>query len=57
MKLIQFLRKGVYSYDYMGEWEKNQWNMITWKRRFLDTLTDGRYNWCRLNACKNLKKK
>ena len=36
------------------EWLGNvQWNIITWKRIFLQSLKYGRYFWYRLCACTN----
>ena len=32
---------------------KIQWNIITWKTKFLQSFKYGRYYWCRLHAHKN----
>ena len=42
-RFILLLQKGVYLYEYMDDWEKMWWNIITWKRRFLQSLNYGRY--------------
>ena len=47
-KFILLLGKDVYRYEYMDDWKKIQWNIITWKRRLLYSLKYERYYWCRL---------
>ena len=42
-KFILLLWKGVYPYEYMDDWKKIQWDIITWKRRFLQSLKYERY--------------
>ena len=40
-------------YRWLG---KIQWNIITWTRRFLQSLKYGRYYWCRLCVRKSLQR-
>ena len=49
-KSILFVKKLlIFMNIWMG---KLQWNFVTWKRRFLQSLKYGRYYWCRLHARK-----
>ena len=42
---------------WIHEWlRKIHWNIITWKRRFLQSPKYGKYYWCRLHALKKLCK-
>ena len=43
-----FWEKKLYHIDTWMIWKKNQWNIITWERRFLESSNFGRYYWCRL---------
>ena len=52
-KFILWLQKGVYSYEYMDDWEKfNETFSIIWKRLLLQSPKYGRYYWSRVHACK-----
>ena len=53
---ILLLQRGVYPYEYMEHWEKIQWNIIIWKRRFWQPLKFGRYYRCRLRTQKEFVK-
>ena len=47
-RFIDLLQKGINILWIYGWLEKIQWNIITWKRRFLHSPIYGRYYWCRL---------
>ena len=49
-KFILLLWKGVYPYEYMDDWEKLNETSLPQKRRFLQSLKNGRCYWYRLRA-------
>ena len=46
------LRKDVYPYEYMHDWEKLNKTSLPGKKRFIQLPKDGTYYWCRLHARK-----
>ena len=42
-KFVLLLQKGVYHYEYMNDWEKISETALPEKKRFLESLSYGRY--------------
>ena len=42
-RFISLLRKGVYPYAYMDDWEKSNETLLPERKRFLQSLKYGRY--------------
>ena len=47
MKFVLLLRKGVYPYGYMDDWEKFNETTLPEKGKFYSNLKDRRYYRCR----------